>query len=435
MSAGLWLDRRVFGSNTIFGSAFWSERLGLPVGCGSVGAWPNRAAISCCLHETGLTKPVSILSKARVTTAPGHHPVALNAAPKKSPWSEITPLSLGHDCAAMPSNAGNRGMTVHGEILTPRSTGASPWRWSTWCRVRCPRRVSDVALSLTARSQVTRPSVKEQTRSTLSSRKTCSHFTKQRTSGVVPFEHESQRDGRRPHDTTFGGWEEAFHILSETGAESMFHARPSSIWSHGCGWSARWYVMEVRTAVDYGKKSRLTDAGSACPHIAMAVVEPCNIFLCVHSGVEIADSSLVTDNKAMQDTAGRNSDHRVFLSHPHVPVRSTVRTSLSPRRYGALHAHSLHALQLRTHLSGEVPPVTTVWGRQHHVCIAPVATMVRCDSCHGKHTACGLLQRSDVVLKESAPRWRRSREGDTFNLRSAEGCQRRDGDAVAPQGF
>ena len=154
-------------------------------------------------------------------------------------------------------------------------------------------------------------------------------------------------------------------------------------------------------------KSRLIDAGSACPHIAMAVVEPCNIFLYVHSGLERTDFTVMTDNKAMQDTAGRNCDHRVFLSHPHVPVddsssfqRSSVRTSLSPRRYGALHAHSLHALQLRTHLSGEAPPVTTVRGRQHHVCITPAATMVRCDSCHGKHTACGLLYRSDVVLKE-----------------------------------
>ena len=63
-------------------------------------------------------------------------------------------------------------------------------------------------------------------------------------------------------------------------------------------------IKEKRTAVDYGKKSRLTDAGSACPHIAMAVVEPCNIVLCVHSGLELTVLTVVTDNKAMQGIAG-----------------------------------------------------------------------------------------------------------------------------------
>ena len=43
-------------------------------------------------------------------------------------------------------------------------------------------------------------------------------------------------------------------------------------------------------------KVELSDRVSAGPHIAMAVMEPCNIVLCVHSGVEIADLSVVTDN-------------------------------------------------------------------------------------------------------------------------------------------
>ena len=40
------------------------------------------------------------------------------------------------------------------------------------------------------------------------------------------------------------------------------------------------------------------------PYIVMAVVEPCNIVMCVHSGLEPADLAVVTDNKAMHDMAG-----------------------------------------------------------------------------------------------------------------------------------
>ena len=36
----------------------------------------------------------------------------------------------------------------------------------------------------------------------------------------------------------------------------------------------------------------------------MAVVASCNIVLCVHSGLELTDLTVVTDNQAMHDIAG-----------------------------------------------------------------------------------------------------------------------------------
>ena len=51
-------------------------------------------------------------------------------------------------------------------------------------------------------------------------------------------------DGQRLGDKTIGGGDDSFNTLfSEKGAGSMFHARSTSILSHGCEWSAHWHVL------------------------------------------------------------------------------------------------------------------------------------------------------------------------------------------------
>ena len=44
-------------------------------------------------------------------------------------------------------------------------------------------------------------------------------------------------------------------------------------------------IKKKRMVADYGIKTRLSDRVSVCPHVAMAVMEPCNIVLCVTPGL------------------------------------------------------------------------------------------------------------------------------------------------------
>ena len=59
-------------------------------------------------------------------------------------------------------------------------------------------------------------------------------------------------------------------------------------------------IKKKRIVVDNGKELRLGDTVSPCPHIAMAVVEPCNIVLVMHSGLELTNLTVVNGQHPLE---------------------------------------------------------------------------------------------------------------------------------------
>jgi len=64
----------------------------------------------------------------------------------------------------------------------------------------------------------------------------------------------------------------------------------------------------MTSAVDYGKKSKISFTVWSCPQISSACVEPYNTVLCVHSLLEHTDVTNQVDNEALYDICRRNLD-------------------------------------------------------------------------------------------------------------------------------
>ncbi|XP_027464740.1 tubulin alpha-1C chain-like [Zalophus californianus] len=184
----------------------------------------------------------------------------------------------------------------------------------------------------------------------------------------------------------------------------------------GTGFGFTSLLME-RLSVDYGKKSKPEFSMYPAPQVSTAVVEPYNSILTTHTTLEHSDCAFMVDNEAIYDICRRNLDiERPTYAKLNCLISQIVSSITASLRFdGAL---NVDLTEFQTNLApyprihfplATYAPVMSAEEAYHeplsvgettNANFEPANQMGKCDPRHGKHMACCLLYRGDMVPKD-----------------------------------
>ncbi|XP_027969312.1 tubulin alpha-1C chain-like [Eumetopias jubatus] len=176
-------------------------------------------------------------------------------------------------------------------------------------------------------------------------------------------------------------------------------------------------LLMERLSVDYGKKSKPEFSMYPAPQVSTAVVEPYNSILTTHTTLEHSDCAFMVDNEAIYDICHRNLDiERPTYAKLNCLISQIVSSITASLRFdGAL---NVDLTEFQTNLApyphihfplATYAPVMSAEEAYHeplsvgettNANFEPANQMGKCDPRHGKHMACCLLYRGDMVPKD-----------------------------------